>query len=77
MFVLRVRAGLIPSLVLALVLPAISRPAWAQVQSVDGLWSSLATVQRDGSGQVAYDDHTVTPGGRYAYLVAVSSHLDL
>jgi hypothetical protein len=37
-------------------------------------WSSIAMVQRGGSGDVSYEDHAVTPGGRYAYLVAVPSH---
>jgi hypothetical protein len=37
------------------------------------LWSSIATVERDGSGAVSFEDATVTPGGRYAYLLAVAS----
>ena len=36
-------------------------------------WSSIALIQRDGSGDVVFDDPTVTPGGRYAYLAAVPS----
>lgn len=36
-------------------------------------WSSIATAQRDGSGHVNFNDHAVTPGGRYGYMVAVSS----
>jgi hypothetical protein len=35
-------------------------------------WSSIATVQRDGSGHVNYADH-VAPGAHYGYMVAVSS----
>ena len=36
-------------------------------------WSSLATVQSDGSGKVSYQDHAVTAGDRYGYLVAIAS----
>ena len=37
-------------------------------------WSSIALVPRGASGDVTYDDAAVTPGGRYAYLVAVPSY---
>jgi hypothetical protein len=37
-------------------------------------WSNIAMVQRGLAGAVSYEDHAVTPGGRYAYLVAVPSH---
>lgn len=36
-------------------------------------WSSIATVENPGSGTLAYQDHAVTPGGRYGYLLAVPS----
>ncbi len=36
-------------------------------------WSSIATIENSGSGTLAYQDHAVTPGGRYGYLLAVPS----
>ncbi len=36
-------------------------------------WSSIATVANNGTGTVSYQDHAVTPGGRYGYQLAVSS----
>ena len=36
-------------------------------------WSSIATVERDGTGTVTYQDPAVMPGERYGYLVAVAS----
>jgi hypothetical protein len=38
-----------------------------------GLWSSIATAQSDASGAVSFVDQAVTPGGRYGYMIAVSS----
>jgi hypothetical protein len=36
-------------------------------------WRSVAVVQQDGAGDLVFDDATVQPGGRYAYLAAVPS----
>jgi hypothetical protein len=36
-------------------------------------WSSIATIENAGSGTLAYDDHDVTPGGRYGYLLTAPS----
>jgi len=36
-------------------------------------WSSLATVEANASGVVTFDDASVTPGGRYGYMLVVSS----
>jgi hypothetical protein len=36
-------------------------------------WSSIATVENGGNGTLSYQDHAVTPGGRYGYLLAVPS----
>jgi Galactose oxidase, central domain len=36
-------------------------------------WSSIALIDRDGAGDVAYEDHDVVAGQRYAYLAAVPS----
>src|SRR5204863_244998 len=38
-----------------------------------GEWTSLATVECDAAGTVAYDDSTVGGGGPYGYLVVVAS----
>ena len=36
-------------------------------------WTSLATVEADASGVVTFVDGTVSPGGRYGYLLVVPS----
>ena len=36
-------------------------------------WSSIATVENAGTGTLSYQDHSVTPGVRYGYLIAVPS----
>ena len=36
-------------------------------------WSSIATIEYSGNGTLSYQDHAVTPGGRYGYLLAVPS----
>jgi hypothetical protein len=36
-------------------------------------WTSIATVESDASGAVSFEDHSVTPGGRYGYLITVPS----
>ena len=36
-------------------------------------WQSVAVLQQDGAGNIVFDDPTVVPGGRYAYLAAVPS----
>jgi hypothetical protein len=36
-------------------------------------WRSVAVVQQNGSGDLVFDDATVQPGERYAYLAAVPS----
>jgi hypothetical protein len=38
-------------------------------------WASLATVEADASGVVTFEDDSVTPGGRYGYLLVVPSEL--
>ena len=36
-------------------------------------WQSVAVLSQDGAGNLVFDDPTVVPGGRYAYLAAVPS----
>jgi hypothetical protein len=38
-----------------------------------GPWTSLAIAQADASGQVTFDDGTVTAGGQYDYMVVIPS----
>jgi hypothetical protein len=37
-------------------------------------WAALGTVAADGSGQIVYEDRTVTPGTRYGYRLGVSEN---
>ena len=39
----------------------------------NGPWTSIATVDADGSGNVTYVDHAVKSGSHYGYLLAVPS----
>jgi len=64
--------------------PGVARVVWS-VQNATGPhagvyrrqagtpWSAIATVLDDGSGSLRFEDHSVTPGGRYGYLVVVPS----
>ncbi len=37
----------------------------------DGAWSAIGSITADGSGQLVYEDCTVTPGTRYGYRLGV------
>ena len=36
-------------------------------------WTSIATIECDPSGAVLFEDHSITPGGRYGYMITVPS----
>jgi hypothetical protein len=64
--------------------PTVAEVTWG-VQNVSGErvavfrrqvgtpWSSIGTIENGGTGTLVYEDHAVTPGERYGYLLTVPS----
>jgi len=42
-------------------------------RALEGLWQPLGKVTADGSGQIRYEDRSVSPGERYAYRLGLGA----